>query len=63
MVTMEERKTEIATALTVITEICNSTNIALVAKNHKGTLMVAIQDNKTGKVYALCRDKEADNGR
>ena len=56
-----ERKVEIETALHIITELCLKTNISLIAKDHKGQLMVVIKDELNGKEYAMCK-KGAESG-
>ncbi|XEQ99455.1 hypothetical protein SPX_43550 [Sporomusa paucivorans] len=60
---IDDRKQEINTVLAFIQNICEKTDIALIPYDLHGTDVVAIMDNKTGKVYAICRDKEADHGR
>lgn len=52
---MDDRKEEIAGVMSVIQTLCVATQIGLVAKNHKGTLYVAIQDATTGKEYVMTR--------
>jgi hypothetical protein len=55
---MSSRTDEINTVLAIINSICEKTDTALIPYDLHGVDVVAILDNQTGKVYAICRDKE-----
>ncbi|MBP2643600.1 MAG: hypothetical protein H6Q67_1487 [Firmicutes bacterium] len=51
----QDREDEISATLTLIQEICLNANIALLAKDHKGTLLVIVRDERNGKEYGMCK--------
>ncbi|MDH5083529.1 hypothetical protein [Clostridium perfringens] len=50
---MDERKNEIGFVLSMIQNLCEEAQIALVAKELKGTLGVVIVDARDGKEYVM----------
>lgn len=50
---MDKRKNEIGFVLSMIQNLCEEAQIALVAKELKGTLGVVIVDARDGKEYVM----------
>ncbi|MCD3234588.1 hypothetical protein IRP63_05275 [Clostridium botulinum] len=54
---MSERQEEVNFAVNLIQKLCEEYNIALIAKDHKGTEYVAIHDHIEDKDYVIMKDK------
>lgn len=57
---MNEREKEIACTIDLIQKICIELEIALIAEERKGQHMVLVQDARSGKKYAIIKNKEGD---
>lgn len=55
---MDERKNEIGFVLSMIQNLCEEAQIALVAKELKGTLGVVIVDARDGKEYVMQKSRQ-----
>lgn len=53
----EDRLNEIGFVMNMIQGICEETEIAIIAKNIKGTLCVVIRDARDGKEYVMKKVK------
>ena len=57
-VEMNEREQQISFVMSMIQELCENYEIGIIPYRHKdGTLMVLVEDAKTGKQYALVNNK------
>ena len=56
---MTERTNEISFVMGLIEKLCIESKIALIAKERKGVMYVAIKDATDGKEYALIKDKNS----
>lgn len=54
---MTERMTEISFIIELIEKLCIESKIALIAKERKGVMYVAIKDATDGKEYAMIKGK------
>lgn len=56
---MTERINEISFVMGLIEKLCIESKIALIVKERKGVMYVAIKDATDGKEYALIKDKNS----
>lgn len=54
---MTDRMNEISFVMGLIEKLCIESKIALIARERKGVMYVAIKDDTDGKEYALIKDK------